>query len=52
MRDAALALIDLYRELAPAVAATHGIEYPTELDRILSDRLRMVTLDRDPASGG
>ena len=52
MRDAALALVDFYRELAPAVAASHGIEYPTELDRILSDRLRMVSLDPTPASGG
>ena len=52
MRDAALALTDVYRELAPSLAASHGIEYPTEVDRILSDRLRMVTVDRDPASGG
>ena len=50
MRDAALALVDLYREIAPAIAASHGIEYPTELDRILSDRLRLV--DRQPDSGG
>ncbi len=40
MRDAGLALIDLYREVAPTLAARHGIEYPTELDRLLSDRLR------------
>jgi predicted nucleotidyltransferase len=52
MRDAALALVDLYRELAPAAAASHGIEYPTELDRILSDRLRTVAVDPPPASGG
>ena len=52
MRDAALALADFYRELAPAVAATHGIEYPTELDRLLSDRLRTVSLDPAPTSGG
>lgn len=40
MRDAGVALIDLYREVAPTLAASHGIEYPTELDRLLSDRLR------------
>ncbi len=40
MRDAGLALIDLYREVASTLAARHGIEYPTELDRLLSDRLR------------
>ncbi len=40
MREAGLALIDLYREVASTLAARHGIEDPTELDRLLSDRLR------------
>ena len=39
MRDAAIALVDLYRELATAVAAEHGIAYPTDLDRLMSARL-------------
>jgi len=40
MRDAALALLELYRQLAGAVAAEHGIAYPAELDRLMSARLR------------
>ncbi len=40
MREAGLALIDLHREVASTLAARHGIEDPTELDRLLSDRLR------------
>ena len=40
MREAGIALIDLYREVASTLAASHGIEDPTELDRLLSDRLR------------
>jgi len=37
--QAANATVRLYRELAHAVAARHGIPYPTDLDRIMSERL-------------
>ena len=40
MRVAALALVQLYRELAPSLAEAHGIAYPAELDRLLSARLQ------------
>ena len=40
MRDAALALVDLYRDIARAVAADHGIDYPADLDRLVSGRLQ------------
>ena len=40
MRDAALALLDRYRELARTLAERHGVGYPDELDRLISDRLR------------
>lgn len=40
MRAAAIALVDLYREIATAVAARDGIDYPAALDRVLTDRLR------------
>ena len=40
MRDAALALVQLYRELAPSLAKAHGIAYPAELDRLLTARLQ------------
>jgi hypothetical protein len=36
---AARSLLDLYRELAQAVASRVGIAYPGELDRMLSARL-------------
>lgn len=40
MREAALALVDLYRLIAPAVAAGHGTAYPAVLDQLISARLR------------
>lgn len=40
MIAAAGAVLDLYRELAIPLAAKHGVPYPSELDRLVSDRLR------------
>jgi hypothetical protein len=42
MLTAASALLDLYRELAIPLSAKHGLPYPADLDRLLSDRLRAV----------
>jgi predicted nucleotidyltransferase len=39
MRGAALALVELFRQVAPGVAADHGIAYPEELDRQVTARL-------------
>jgi predicted nucleotidyltransferase len=46
MRDAALAIIALYRELAMPLAKAHGVIYPAELDRLLRERLESLTLPR------
>jgi predicted nucleotidyltransferase len=43
MLDAARALVRSYRELAPGLAAAHGIVYPLELDRLVSGRLARLT---------
>ena len=43
MLDAALALTRFYRELAPGLAAAHGIAYPTELDDLVSARLQALS---------
>ena len=42
MLRAAQAIVSLYRELAHALAELHGIPYPTELDRIMSERLALL----------
>jgi hypothetical protein len=39
-RITALALVDLYRQIAQGIAADHGVPYPAELDRLISARLR------------
>ena len=46
MRDAALAIIARYRELAIPVAGGYGVVYPAELDRLLTRRLEDLTLPR------
>jgi predicted nucleotidyltransferase len=43
MLTAASAVLDLYRELATALASAHGVPYPADLDRLISDRLRALT---------
>jgi hypothetical protein len=40
MRDAALALVRLYQSLAEPMSAQFGFAYPTELDALVTDRLR------------
>lgn len=46
-RDALLrasqALVSFFRERAPAVAGRHGLDYPLELERVISDRLVGLT---------
>jgi predicted nucleotidyltransferase len=42
MRGAALVLLDRYRELARTLGERHGVPYPDELDRLISDRLRAL----------
>jgi predicted nucleotidyltransferase len=39
MREAARALVAVYRQLAPDLAAAHGLAYPEALDRLISARL-------------
>jgi predicted nucleotidyltransferase len=46
MREAALATIDRYRELAIPMAEAHGVIYPGELDRLLTRRLEGLTPPR------
>jgi hypothetical protein len=43
MLTATSAVLERYRELARSLGMRHGVPYPTELDRLLSDRLRTVT---------
>jgi hypothetical protein len=46
MLQAALVIIRFYQELAPLLAQTHGISYPAELDRVMSNRLEQVCAAR------
>jgi lincosamide nucleotidyltransferase len=39
MLDAVRTLVEFYRQIAPSLAAQHGLTYPAELDRIGSARL-------------
>jgi predicted nucleotidyltransferase len=43
MLQAARAIVHFYQEVAPPLARTHGITYPVDLERAMSDRLREVT---------
>jgi predicted nucleotidyltransferase len=43
MLQAALVIVDFYRELAPALAQTHGIPYPDGLERVLFARLENLS---------
>jgi Streptomycin adenylyltransferase len=42
MLQAALVSVDFYQELAPLLAQTHGITYPADLERVMSDRLEKL----------
>jgi hypothetical protein len=42
MLQAALLIVRFYQELAPPLAQAHGIPYPADLARVLSDRLEQL----------
>ena len=42
MLQAALTIVHFYQELAPQLAQAHGISYPTDLARVMSDRLELL----------
>jgi predicted nucleotidyltransferase len=42
MLQAALTIVHFYQELAPQLAEAHGISYPTDLARVMSDRLELL----------
>jgi len=42
MLQAALLIVRFYQELAPPLAQAHGIPYPVDLARVLSDRLEKL----------
>jgi predicted nucleotidyltransferase len=42
MLQAALTIVHFYQELAPQLAQAHGIPYPTDLARVMSDRLELL----------
>jgi hypothetical protein len=42
MLQAALVIVRFYQELAPLLARTHSITYPTDLAGVMSDRLEKL----------
>jgi hypothetical protein len=42
MLQAALVIVHFYQELAPLLARTHGITYPADLERVMSNRLEKL----------
>ena len=46
MLQAGRVIVRFYQELAPLLARTHGIPYPAELARVLSDRLEQLCAAR------
>jgi len=42
MLQAARVILRFYQEVAPPLARTHGITYPADLERVMSDRLQKV----------
>lgn len=42
MLQAALTIVHFYQQLAPQLAEAHGISYPTDLARVMSDRLELL----------
>jgi len=46
MLQAALVIVDFYKELAPLLAQTHGIPYPDGLERVMVDRLEKLSTAR------
>ena len=43
MLQSALTIVRFYQELAPQLAQTHGIPYPADLARVMSDRLELLS---------
>jgi predicted nucleotidyltransferase len=43
MLQAALTIVRFYQELAPPLAQAHGIPYPADLARVMSDRLELLS---------
>src|SRR5690242_17126160 len=43
MLQAALTIVRFYQELAPSLAQKHGLPYPDELARVMSDRLERLS---------
>ncbi len=48
MLQAAQVILHFYQEVAPPLARAHGITYPVDLERIMSDRLQKVNASRRP----
>jgi len=46
MLQAARVIVHFYQEVAPPLARTHGITYPVDLERVMSDRLQKVNFSR------
>jgi predicted nucleotidyltransferase len=42
MLQAALLIVRFYQELAPPLALAHGISYPADLERVMSERLEQL----------
>ncbi len=42
MFQAARVIVHFYQEVAPPLARAHGIAYPVDLERVMSDRLQKV----------
>lgn len=42
MLQAALVIVEFYQEVAPPLAQAHGLSYPTDLARMLSERLEKL----------
>jgi hypothetical protein len=42
MLQAALVIVRFYQELAPSLAQAHGLPYPTDLARVMSERLEQL----------
>ncbi len=46
MLQAAWVIVHFYQEVAPPLTRTHGITYPVDLERVMSDRLQKVNSSR------
>jgi hypothetical protein len=42
MLQAALVIVQFYKDLAPPLARANGIMYPIELERVMYDRLEQL----------